>query len=95
MAATTRATSRARTNREQSVVTRHGLRSPQATTSKLRRMPPGMPFAKISATGLDISLGQFPIHGPPDEKSHSPNPRQRQCRVDSAMTSTGQNSKSP
>jgi hypothetical protein len=43
MAATTRATSRNRTNRELSVVTRHGLRSPQAAILPIRRMPRGVP----------------------------------------------------
>jgi hypothetical protein len=43
MAATTRATSRDRTNREQSVVTRHGLHSPPAATPPLRRMPGAYP----------------------------------------------------
>ena len=62
MAATTRATARARTNREQHVVTRHGLRLLHAATPPLRRMPPGASFARISATGLDISRGQLPIH---------------------------------
>ena len=51
MAATTRATSHDRTNREQPVVTRHGLHSPPAATPPLRRTPRGVPFAKISATG--------------------------------------------
>ena len=50
MAATTCATSRARTNREQHVVTRHGLRSPHAATPTLRRMPQSSPFARIGAT---------------------------------------------
>ena len=74
MAATTRATSRPRTNREQPVVTRHSLYSPPAATPKLRRMPPGTPFATIGATRLDISSGQFPMNGPSGEKSHSPSP---------------------
>jgi hypothetical protein len=95
MAATTRATTRDRTNREQSVVTRHGLRSPQAAILPLRRMPQGAPFAKIGATGLDMTRGQFRMNGLPAEKSHSPSPRQCQRRAGSEMTSTKQNSKSP
>jgi hypothetical protein len=90
MAATTRATSRDRTNREQPVVTRHGLRSPHAATPPLQRMPPGVPFARISATGLNVSRGRFPIHGPPGEKSHSPSHHQRQRRTAFAITSIEQ-----
>ena len=63
MAATPRATSRARTNREPPVVTRHGLCSPHAATPPLRRMPPGTPVTKIGANRLDISRGQIPIYG--------------------------------
>jgi hypothetical protein len=74
MAATTRATTHERTNREQSVVTRHGLRLPQAAILPLRQVPPGAPFAKFSATGLSVGLGQFAIHRPPAEKSHFPIP---------------------
>jgi hypothetical protein len=95
MAATTRATSRDRTDREQPVVTRHGLRLPHAATPPLQRMPPGVPFARIGATGLNVSSGRFPIHGPPGEKSHSPSHHQRQRRTDFAITSIKQNSKSP
>ena len=78
MAATTRTTSRASINRDHPVVTRHGLRSSQAATPLLRRMPPGAPFAKISATELNFSRGQFPIQSPPGHKSHSPGHHQRQ-----------------
>jgi hypothetical protein len=95
MAATTRATSRGLANREQPIVTRHGLRSPHAAKSPLQRMPPDAPFARIGATGLNISRGQIPIHGPPGEKSHSPTPRQRQRGAGFAITATGQNPKSP
>jgi hypothetical protein len=91
MAATTRATSRDRTNREQPVVTRHGLHSPPATTPPLQPMPPGVAFARISATGLNVSRGQYLIHGPSGEKSHSPGPRQRQRRAGLAIASNEQN----
>jgi hypothetical protein len=64
MEATPRATSRARTNREQPVVSRHGLRSPHAATPPLQRLLPGAPIAKISATGRNVSRGQFPIQCP-------------------------------
>jgi hypothetical protein len=95
MAATTRATSRDRTTREQSVVTRHGLHSPHAATPPSRGTPPGAPFAKISATGLNVSRGQFPIHGPPGGKFHSRSPRQRERRAGFTIASTEQNPKSP
>jgi len=42
MEATPRATSRARINREHPVVTRHGVRAPDAATPKLRRRPPAV-----------------------------------------------------
>jgi hypothetical protein len=95
MEATTRATSRACTNREQPVVTRHGLRSPHAATPKSQRMPPGAPCAKISATGLILSRGQITIHGPSGEKFHSPGPHQRQHQADFAITTAEQNPKHP
>jgi hypothetical protein len=78
MEATTRATSRDRTNREQS-----------------RRMPPSAPFAKISATKPNFSRGQFPIHAPSGEKSHSPGLYQRQHRAGFAIKSAEQNPNSP
>jgi hypothetical protein len=56
-----------------------------------RRMAPGVTFAKISATGLNVSRGQFPIHVPPGEKSHSPRQRRSGC----AITSTEQDPKFP
>ena len=95
MEAIPRATSRARTNRERPVVTRHGLRSSHAATPPLRRMRQYTLFAKISATGLNMSRGQLPIYGPPGEKSHSSSPRRLQHRAGFAITSTKQNSKSP
>ena len=94
MAATTRA-ARAHSNCGQHVMTWLGLRSPHTATPKLRRMPPGAPFATIGATGLDRTRGQPPMNGLPGEKSRSPSPRQRQSRAGSGMTSTKQNSKSP
>jgi hypothetical protein len=95
MEATTRATSRARTNPEQPVVTRHGLRSSHAATSSSRQMPRGAPFAKINATGLNMRRGRFPIHGPRGGKIHSPSPRQLQNRTGSEITTAEQNPKSP
>ncbi len=95
MEATPRATSRARTNREHFVVTRHGLRSPHAATPLLRRMPPGTPFTKISANVLNISRCQIPILASPGGKSHSPSSRRFQRPAGSAVTTTEQNSKSP
>ena len=68
--ATPRATSRICTNRERPLVTRHALRSSHAATPPLRRMRPYALFAKLSATGPNMSRGQLPIHAPPDEKSH-------------------------
>ena len=76
-------------------MTRCGLRLRYAATPKLQRMPPGTSFAKIGATGPDMTRGQFPMNGLPGEKSHSPGPRQRQRWAGSEMTSTKQNSKSP
>ena len=95
MAATPRATSRARINREHHVVTRHGLRSPHAATPPLRRTPPGTPFSKISANVLDISRDQIPILASPGQKSHSPTSRRFQRPNGSAVIATKQNSKSP
>ena len=60
MQAAPRATSRTRINREHLVVTRHGLRLPHAATPKLRRMPPGTPFAQISANVLHASRRRDP-----------------------------------
>jgi hypothetical protein len=74
MAATPRTTSRACSNREHPVVTRHGLRSPHAAIPPLRQMPPGTPITKISANVLDISRGQIAIPASPGEKSHSRSP---------------------
>ena len=93
--ATPRATSRICTNRERPLVTRHALRSSHAATPPLRRMRPYAPFAKLSATGPNMSRGQLPIHAPPDEKSHSTSPRRRQRPAGFAVTSTKQNFKSP
>jgi hypothetical protein len=95
MEATSRATSRTRINREHPVVTRHGLRSPHAAKPPLRRMRQYALFANVNATGLKMNRGQLPIHGPPDQKSHSPSPHRLQCRADLAISSTTQNSKSP
>jgi hypothetical protein len=93
--ATPRATSRICTNRERPLVTRHALRSSHAATPPLRRMRPYALFAKLSATGPNMSRGQLPIHAPPDEKSHSTSPRRRQRPAGFAVTSTKQNFKSP
>jgi hypothetical protein len=95
MEATTRATLRARSNREQRVVTRHGLRPSHAATPPSRRMPPGAPFAKISATPTNMSRGRFPIHGPPGEDIHSPSPRLLENRATPKTTTAEQNTKSP
>ena len=95
MEATPRATSRARINREHPVVTRHGVRTPDAATPKLRRRPPGTPVANIRLDVLDISRGQMPLPDSSGEKSHSPMPRQRQRQAGFAITTTKQNSKSP
>jgi hypothetical protein len=89
MAATTRTTSRADINREQPVVIRHDLRSPQVATLPLRRMLRGGPFTKKRATERNVSPGQLPIHGPAGEKSHSPSPDQRQHGAGSAIILTG------
>ena len=78
-----------------SLVTRHGLRSSHAATPPLRRMRQYTLFAKISATGLNMSRGQLPIHGPPGNKSHSSSPRRHQRRAGFAITATKQNSQSP
>ena len=75
MEAIPRATSRNSTNRERSLVTRHALRSSHAATPPLPRMRQYTPFATISATGLNMSRGQLPIHAPPGEQSHSTSPR--------------------
>jgi hypothetical protein len=95
MEPTTRATPRAHTNRERPVVTRHGLQSSHAATPPLRRMRQYARFAKISATALNMSRGQLPIHAPPGKKSHLPSSRRPQCRAGFAVTSTKQNFKSP
>ena len=68
MEAIPRATSRICTNRERRLVTPHGLRSSHAATPPLRRMRQHTLFAKISATGLNMSRRRFPIHGPPGEQ---------------------------
>ena len=90
--ATPRATSRICTNRERPLVTRHGLRSSHAATPPLRRMRQYTLFATISATGPNMSRGQLPIHGPPDETSHSTSPRRRQRRAGFAVTSSNKTS---
>jgi hypothetical protein len=95
MAATTRATSRARANREQLVVTRHGLCSPHAATPPSRPMPPATPFSKIRPNVLDISCGRIPLPDPPGETSYSTRPRQCQRRAGFAISSNEQDSKSP
>jgi hypothetical protein len=95
MEATTRATSRAHTNRELPVVTRHGLRSHHAAKPPLRRMPQYTLSAKISATGLNMSRGQLPFHGPTGDKFYAPSPRRLQRRAGFAIISIKQNSKSP
>jgi hypothetical protein len=95
MAGTTRATSRARVNREQHVLTRHGLCSPQGAIPLSRQMLPGVSSARISATGLNISRGQFPGNGARGVKSHSPGHRQRPRRGGFAIKFNEQNSKSP
>jgi hypothetical protein len=77
MEPTTRATPRAHTNRERPVVTRHGLQSSHAATPPLQRMRQYARFAKISATALNMSRGQLPIHAPPGKKSHLPSSRGR------------------
>ena len=76
-------------------MTRHALRSSHATTPPLRRMRQYTPFATISATGLNMSRGQLPIHEPPNEKSHSTSPSRRQRRAGFAVTTAEQNFKSP
>ena len=93
--ATPRATSRICTNRERPLVTRHALRSSHAATPPLRRSHRSTLFAKLSATGPNMSRGQLPIHAPPDEKSHSTSPRRRQRPAGFAVTSTKQNFRSP
>jgi hypothetical protein len=93
--ATPRATSRTRTNREHSVVTRHGLRSPHAATLSFRRMPPSTPFTKIRPNGLDISCDQMPILDPAGATPHLPSSRRLQRRAGFAITTTEQNPKSP
>jgi hypothetical protein len=95
MEATTRATSRGRTNREQPIVTRHGLRSRHAATPPLQRMPQSAPCARISATERNFSRRLFSIQCQPGEKSHSPSRRQRPNRAGCATTPTTQNTKSP
>ena len=57
-----------------SLVTRHALRSSHAATPPLRRMRQYPPFATISATGLNMSRAQLPIHAPLSENSHSTSP---------------------
>jgi hypothetical protein len=61
----------------------------------LRRMRQYTPFATISATGLNMSRGQLPIHEPPGEQSHSTSPSRRQRRAGFAVTTAEQNFKSP
>ena len=95
MAATPRATSRARTNREHHVVTRHGLRSPHAATPPLRRMPQARPSPRSAQTCWISAAARSQFIASPGEKSHSPSPRQRQRRAGSAITTTKQNTKSP
>jgi hypothetical protein len=95
MAPTTRATSCADVNRERSVVTRHGLHTPHVAKSPLRRMLQDAPFARTSATGLNVGCGQLPIHCPSGGEAHSPGHQQRRRRARFATTSTEQNSISP
>jgi hypothetical protein len=78
MVPTTRTTSHDRTNREQSVVTRHGLHTPDAATPPSWRMLPAAPFITVGAPGLTGSRGQFAIHGLSGERSRSPGRHQRQ-----------------
>src|ERR1700731_1431467 len=55
MAATPRPTSCTRTNRENLLVTRHGLRSPHVETPSFRPTPRCTPFARIRAETLTIA----------------------------------------
>jgi hypothetical protein len=95
MAATPRATASVRTNREPTVVTRHGLRSPDAATFPFRRKSPGTPVAKIKADAQDISRNRSLIRATADEKSHPPSSGRPRRQADFATTTAGQNTKSP
>ena len=68
MAATTRATARDRTNREQHVVTRRRLRLRYAATPTLQRMPQSAPCVRIGGKLLSLSRSRFPIHHPPGDE---------------------------
>jgi hypothetical protein len=80
MEPTTRATSHARTNREQPVVTRHGLRSSHAATPVAANTP-RRALRQNQRDRLNISRGQFPIRRPTGEKFHSTSPRRRHRRA--------------
>jgi hypothetical protein len=95
MAATTRATVPARTNREQHVVTRRRLRLRYAATPPLQRMPQSAPCVRMSGKLLSLRCRWFPIHHPPGDESHAPSRRQRPNRAGCATTSTAQNTKYP
>jgi hypothetical protein len=95
MEATTRATSRASTNRERPVVIRHGLRSPHAETLQFRRTAPGTSFANTGVKVLNINRIQLPTMYSPGEQSLSPNAHRPRRRAGFATTKAKQNSKSP
>jgi hypothetical protein len=69
-------------------VTRHDLRSANAATEKLRRIPSSTTFTKISANVLDISRGQISMLDRGGDESHPPSSRQLQRRAGFAITAT-------
>ena len=95
MAATTRATVYASTNRETHVMTRRRLRLRYAATPPLRRMHQSAPCVRISGKLLSLSRSRSPSHHPPGDKSHAPSHRQPPNRAGCATTPTAQNTKSP
>jgi hypothetical protein len=95
MAATPRPTSCTRTNRENLLVTRHGLRSPHVETPSFRPTPRCTPFARIRAETLTIARTDPPIHAPPDEKSLPPRSRRPYGDAGDTIGADTQNQKSP
>jgi hypothetical protein len=87
-AATTRATTRDRTNRETHVVTRRRLRLRYAATPPFQRMPQSAPCVWISGKLLSPSRSRFPSHHPPGDESDAPSRRQPPNRAGCATTPT-------
>ncbi len=95
MVATPRTTAPVRSNREHPVVTRHGLRSPDAATLPSRRKSRGTPFVETKTDGLDISRDRSPVTVTAGEQPHPPSSGGTRRRAAFPTTTARQNMKSP